>query len=199
MFALSSQQRSALRDMVQDGARRAARGLEEMTGRPISAAVRNVTLVPLTRVAAIVGRAEWPATAVYLGFSDDLDGHLMLLFTNEAAARLADLLLGQPDGTTVEIGEMERSALQEAGNIAGSFFLTALADATGLTILPTPPVLVQDMCGAILDGPVAALALEGDDVLLIETEFRQDERHIEGHLLVLPDQPSLVTFLGRLS
>jgi chemotaxis protein CheC len=198
LIALSPQQRSTLRDMVQDGARRAARGLEEMTGRPISAAVRNVNLVPLTRVAAAVGDAERPATAVYLGFSDDLDGHLMLLFTNEAAARLADLILGMPDGTTVEIGEMERSALQEAGNIAGSFFLTALADATGLTIQPTPPVLVQDMCGAILDGPVATLALAGDDVLLIETEFRQAERHIEGHLLVLPDQPSLVTFLGRL-
>jgi chemotaxis protein CheC len=196
---LTTQQWMGLNDAVGDGARRAARGLEEMTGRPIAADVVNVSLVPLGALIPAVGRAEEPATAVYLGIHDDVDGHLMLLLTDEAAARMADLLLDQPDGTTAALGEMEASALQEATNVAGSFFLTALADATGLTIHPTPPVLVQDMCGAILDGPVAMLAMAGDEALLIETEFRQDERHIAAHLLVLPDGPSLVTLLGRLA
>lgn len=196
---LSPQQHMTLSDAVGDGARRAAKGLEGMTGRPVTAAVRNLALLPLRRIATAFGDAAEPVTALYLGIHDDVSGHLVFLFSDETAARLADLLLDQPDGTTTELGEMEQSALQEAGNVAGSFFLTALADATGLTIQPTPPVLVQDMCGAILDGPLAAIALESDSALLIETEFWQADRHIEGHLLVLPDQASLVTLLGRLA
>lgn len=198
LITLSPRQRATLREMVNEGARRAAKGLEEMTGRPITATVRSVSLVPLSRIVSVNGHEDEPVTAVYLGFFDDLDGHLVLLISNTAALGLADLLLGEPAGTTITIGEMEQSALQEAGNVAGSFFLTALADATGMTIKPTPPTLVQDMTGAILDGPVLMLAMEADEALLIETEFRQDERQIEGHLLVLPDQPSLTKLLGRL-
>lgn len=196
---LSPRQHAVLYQAVQDGAHQAAKGLQGMTGQPISAATLSVALVPLGDVVGAVGRADAPTTAVYLGIYDGLNGHLVLLLTDEAAARLADLLLEQQEGTTGELGEIEQSALQEAGNITGSFFLTSLADATGLTIQPTPPVLLRDMCGAILDGPLAALAMESDEALLIETEFRQAERHIQGLLLVLPDHSSLATLLGRLA
>jgi chemotaxis protein CheC len=196
---LSARHHDLLYRAVEAGARHAASGLAGMIGRPVTATTRTIALVPLVEVIARVGGADTPTTGVYLGLRAGLRGHILLLLADDAARALADLVLDHAVGTTVVLGEMERSALQEAGNITSSYFLTSLAAATGLTIQPTPPVLVADMCGAILDAPVAVLALESDEALFIETEFCQAEHSVHGLFLVLPDQASLATLLGRLA
>jgi chemotaxis protein CheC len=82
---------------------------------------------------------------------------------------------------------MEISALAEAGNVAGSFFLTTIADWAGLALPPTPPVIIHEMCGAILDTLAAELALmENEQALMIDTQFRCDGQVVEAAFFMFP-------------
>ena len=72
-------------------------------------------------------------------------------------AELIDLQIGLVPGSTRNLGEMELSVMGEMGNITGSFFLNALADATNLTLAPSPPAVMVDMAGAILDIALAEI------------------------------------------
>lgn len=195
MLHLDKTDHGTLLTAVSNGLQAASSGLSAMTSHPICLSNPQVTFVPLPAIPGIAGGPEAVVVAVYLGVEGDVCGHLMLLLTAESACRLADLLLERPVGTARDLGEMDLSALAEAGNIGGSFFLNTLADASGLVIVPSSPSLVQDMAGAILQAVVAPLYLEGEEALVVETEI---DGSIRGHLLLLADHGSLQRLLDSL-
>jgi chemotaxis protein CheC len=128
---------------------------------------------------------------VYLGVEPPAAGHVLLALSEPAARDLIDLLLGQAPGTTATLGDLEISALAEAGNVAGSAFLGALADRAGLRLLPRPPAVFHEMFGALLDTLGAALmALGQDEVLWVESTFRGDGQVIEVWFLMF-SEPAL--------
>src|SRR5581483_1860284 len=97
------------------------------------------------------------------------------------------------DGTTQSLDAMEVSALAEVGNVAGSYFLTALADGANLTLPPTPPIVFHEMRGAILDSLAAELMLlEWDDAVVVEAEFTCDDRVVEVAFFMFPG-PALLS------
>ena len=95
-------------------------------------------------------------------------------------------LLGQDLGTNEALGEMEISALGEMGNIVGSFFLNALADATGLKLRVSPPSVMMDMAGAILDAILAEVMSDVDEALVMQTSYGTEDMQINGTFLCLP-------------
>ena len=111
---------------------------------------------------------------------------MIIIYRPETAYDLIDLLLDQPSGTTTALEEMEISALGEMGNIVGSFFLNALADATGLDLRVSPPEVMMDMAGAILDAVLAEIMLEVDEALVMQTSFGTQDMQIDGTFLCLP-------------
>ncbi|MEE8338325.1 MAG: chemotaxis protein CheC, partial [Dehalococcoidia bacterium] len=76
----------------------------------------------------------------------------------------------------------------EMGNVIGAFFLSALADATGLTLRPSPPVVMTDMAGALLDIVSADILLTQDETYLAETTFAAEDREISGVFFVMPSE-----------
>ena len=135
------------------------------------------------------------AVGIYLTVHGDADGHLMLIHDPKIAFDLIDSQMGQPIGSTNELGEMEYSVLGEMGNITGSFFLNALADATNLTLTPSPPVVMVDMAGAILSIALTDIMQEQDDVLAVKATFGANENDIEGTFMILPTMDFLKVIL----
>ena len=103
--------------------------------------------------------------------------------------------MGLPAGSTQTLGEMEESALGELGNIVGSGFLNALADATGLTLQPSPPTVMTDMAGALLDIIASDILLTQDDAFVAEANFHAPGRDIKGMFFVIPTQNLLHALL----
>jgi chemotaxis protein CheC len=155
----------------------------------------QLQFVSLGEVPGIAGGPQQVVLAVYLGIEGDLNGHLMLFFTEASGLRMIDLLMEQPPGTTRELDALGISALAETGNVCGSSFLNALSDRTGLKILPTTPAVVVDMAGAILQTVVSELYASGDEVLVVETGFNGD---VPGHFLLMPDQDSMARLVATL-
>jgi chemotaxis protein CheC len=97
------------------------------------------------------------------------------------------MLLGNPDGTTTALDEMERSVLGEIGNVMGSHFLNTLSDYTGLDLRVSPPEVMMDMAGAILDPALAELMAVADEATVVESSFSAQGREINGKFLVMPN------------
>ena len=72
-----------------------------------------------------------------------------------------------------------------------------MADATSLDLRVSPPVVMMDMAGAILDPILAEALMEADDALVVDTTFGTKDRQINGSFLVLPSPELQSVLLGR--
>lgn len=172
--------------LVSRGIANSLSGLSRMVGDDLAVSGLDVNYFPAKDVVNLIGGEERVVVGIYLTISGDAEGHLMLIHDPKIAFDLIDSQLGQPSGTTAELGEMERSVLGEMGNITGSFFLNAIADATNLTLTPSPPVVMIDMAGAIMGIALSEIMQEQDNVLAIRATFNSCGRQIEGNFIVLP-------------
>ncbi len=173
-------------ELVSQGTRNALSGLSGMVGLQIRVTALDLKVIPVNRAADLVGGPENEVVAIYVGITEGATGHIMLVYPLPVAFALVDMMMSEEPGTTQELGEMEESALQEMGNITGTFFLNSIADNTGLKLMPTPPTVMVDMAGAIIDAALAEIMEDRDELFVMETVFSTDGREVNGTLLVLP-------------
>lgn len=186
-----------LEPLVAAGLDSAASALSAMTGRAIQVRATRLRRVPLAHLSLVAGDPERPVVAIYLGVGGAYRGHLLLALSEPMALAFVDMLLDQPDGSTGALAALEVSALAEAGNVAGSAFLNTLANGAHLVILPTPPVVLEDMCGAILDTLAAELALHDQEhALVIEAELTSAGHTVDAVFLVFP-APAMLLALAQ--
>lgn len=184
---LESSTLAHLHNVIRLGLDNASDALSTMTVGGTVLAEPRLSFLPLHLVPTVAGGPEALVVGIYLGIEGDLSGHLMLLFAAESAAKVVDMLMEQPEGSTQEIDELALSALGEAGNVTGSAYLNTLANRTGLKIIPSAPAVVMDMAGAILQSVVAELYLFGNEVLVVGTEFNS----VTGHFLLMLNNDSM--------
>ena len=166
-----------------------AKGLSEMTGRTITNDGPRVEKVPIGRVTERAGDPEAKAVGIYLVIGGGLHGQAIMILSMDSALNLADLLIGDQPGTATELGATERSALAEVGNIAVSRFLNGVASLDGMTNLlqPSPPTVMVNMLAATLDVIVTPVAAVRDSLLIVETDFSDARRTVQGRFWVMPD------------
>lgn len=175
-------------ELVGIGTSNAMSGLSQMIGQEIEVTSFTLKRVPVSSISHLVGGPDVMSVGIYLTVSGSADGHIMLMYEPTIAHAFVDLIMGNPPHATETLGEMERSALAEMGNVIGAFFLNALADATGLTLRPSPPAVMVDMAGALLDIVSADILLTQDDTYLAETTFACEDREISGAFFVMPSE-----------
>jgi chemotaxis protein CheC len=186
-----------LKTIASEGITNAARGFSGMVGRKIEVSNPALKLVPLFSIAKMVGGPEDDAVGIYLRFEGDMVGQIMMIMPYHKALELVDLLMDLPEGTTQHMGSMERSALGELGNLSGSFFLNSLANLVGANIMPSPPAVMVDMVGAILDIVVATAGGISEQVLLMQANFMDGARSVEANFWVIPDLNALKDLLKK--
>jgi chemotaxis protein CheC len=186
--------RSLLEVMAQDGIHRAAEGFSGMMGRKVTVSQPKARLVPFAELPYALGGPENEAVGIYLQMQGQIGGQVMLALPYTKALDLVDLLMEVPTGTTQQLGSLERSALAEVGNITTSFFLNAIATSSGLDVRPSPPAVIVDMIGAIVDVIVATSGGVREKILMIEAEFVCEGRSVEANFWMIPDPATLEKF-----
>lgn len=195
---LSSSELVRLQSVVASGFQNAANGLSMMVNKDIKVVSPSLRVLPIEQVPSLVGQPDDEVVSIYLQVSGDVNGHILLILTLQAADELIGMLMGPREDISAPLGEMEQSALGEVGNVTGSFFLNALADATSLLVQPSPPAVMVDMAGAAMDVSLVPMAMSMTDVLTIDTWFLDEERQIKGLFLMFPDTASLRLIVERL-
>lgn len=186
-----------LKTLANEGVKNAASGFSSMIGRNVQVSQPKGKLVPTLTIPEVVGGLDDDAVGIYLRFTGDLVGQMMMIIPNQKAMELVDLLMELPLGTTQHLGSLERSALGELGNLCGSFFLNSIANMFGADFRPSPPAVVVDMIGAILDIVVATAGGVSEQVLLMQANFTGGDRCVAADFWVIPDMNTIQDLLKK--
>ncbi len=176
---------------VSAGMENAARGLSGMLGRTITTGTSQAKVVRFSELYADIGHPETGMVGIYLLMQGDLSGQAILILTVESALDMVDLLMEDPPGTSTSLGDLERSALGEVGNLTVAYFLNAMSSLTGRDLRPSPPAVMADMLGAILNVLATTAGMTGDELLIIETVIQDPkDKLVEARFWVIPDLSS---------
>lgn len=195
---LTDLQLDALREIGTIGAGNAATGLSKMLNKRISISVPSTKVVKLEKVPELLGGAESLVVAVYFQVIGLFLGSILLIFSLKEALRLVDMLLDRKNGETQILDEFSSSALKELGNISAGSYLSALSEVVKMRLMHSIPGLATDMLQAVLDGVLIKLALEAENALVVDTEFKVEENKVQGHFLFLPEPEGLEVVLEKL-
>jgi len=102
------------------------------------------------------------------------------------------VLLGGPENEAVGI-----YLRAEVGNLTGTFFLNAMARLANTDIRPSPPAVMVDMIGAVLDILLATTAGLSENVLMMQATFTRKCREARVDFWVIPDRTTLEAILRR--
>jgi chemotaxis protein CheC len=189
--------RSLLEVMAREGVNYAAQGFSDMVGQSLAVSQPEVDLVPLAEVPNLLGGPESEAVGIYLRMRGEMSGQIMLVLSYPKALELVDLIMNEPLGTNQALGSLERSALAELGNLTGTFFINAVVASLGFGARPSPPAVMVDMVGAILDIVVATHGGVGQHVLMLKASFLSEGREVQADFWVIPDPATLDAFVKR--
>ena len=184
---------NALRTIAVNGAFNASRAMSKWLKRGVKISTEGFTQVALSDVTSQFDDSD-PIVALLMPLTGHVRGHTLLAMHTKDALRLADLLLGQPLGTSREIGELERSCLEETGNIISSSFLNGWATWLDMPISPGAPQFVHDLPDAVVDGVLSDQARMSDEVYLARTDFIVDDQWLEWVFLLVP-APSAIRLI----
>lgn len=171
--------------LVSRGIANAMSGLSRMVGQKFSVTALDIRQIPARDAAGLLGGPENTVVGSCQTINGDATGCLMLIHEPQIAFELVDMQMGLEMGTTRTLEEIERSTLEEISNITGSFFLNALANSTDLRLAPSPPQIMINTVGEVLDSSLAEVMQE-ENILVIKITFGTAGRLIEGVFLVMP-------------
>ena len=193
---MSNEYFDVLKEIGNIGAGNATTALAQLMQCKVDMSVPQVKMLEFKEMGEIMGGEEVIMAGISLGIEGDITGSIMFLLEKQTARHLVDKLMGmQAEGD--EFSEMEFSALKEVGNIITGAYLNSLSALTNLVIYPSIPDLTVDMAGAILSVPAIQFGELGDKMLLIQTQFF-DENVLDGYFILVPDLDSYGKILSAL-
>lgn len=187
-----------LREVGNIGAGNAVTSLAKMLNKKVDMNVPLVRMLGFREVSEILGDPESLVFGILVTFSGDLNGMMMFVLKREPAKTLINSMLEKEFQTADEFSELDRSALQEIGNILSSSYLSALSTLINKRIIPSVPFLAEDMAAAILSVPAIEFGKMADCVLFIESVFEGTDEPVSGYFIMIPDLPSFDTILSSL-
>ena len=193
---MSSQYFDVLKEIGNIGAGNATTALSTMLGMKVDMKVPQVRLMEFKEVGTTMGGEEQIVAGIYLIVDGDIHGSIMFVQKKESARAMVQKLMGMPPEGD-DFTEMELSALMEIGNVITAAYLNSLSTLTNLTIYPSVPTICIDMAGAILSVPAIEFGAIADKMLLIQTDFSDDET-LSGYFILVPDEESDAKILHAL-
>lgn len=116
------------------------------------------------------------------------DAPFRFLFYCDAPGCLAltDLILQREVGLSKEFDIYVKSAVQEMGNILASSVCNVFSSDFEIAMKPTPPKVIHDFIGAVFQEFVMGVAMETDEILIIESRFLVVKYDIKCNIYILP-------------
>ena len=191
---LTTIQKDVLKEIGNIGAGNAATSMSELLNKKIDMQVPTVNVVDFDEMMDMIGGHEQVITALFFRIQGEAPGTVYFILSIEEAKNLVEEITNQNGCGLLgeEFDEMAVSALQEAGNILTSSYLSALSDFTNLNMQPSIPYLSIDMAGAILSAGLVELSQVTDYAIIINTRinYLDSKDGIQGNFFFIPDPHS---------
>ncbi|HWE58788.1 MAG TPA: chemotaxis protein CheC [Solirubrobacteraceae bacterium] len=184
-------QQSALAEIANIGSGHAATALSTLIGRPVDVGYSKALLTVLARALDELGEPMNRSALVDTPINDD-QGNMLLVFPEDAAAQLCELL-----GTAIT-EEMGLTALQEVGNILSASYLNAIVAMTGIPLEVEPPYVQVDQLGRMISQSAATVGNANDPTVLMRSYLTVEGSTASFSFLFVPRLKSVEQLLERL-
>jgi chemotaxis protein CheC len=187
-----------LRELGSMGTAHAATALSKLMNKKVTMPVPTVDWVDFQNVANFVGGPENIIVGILVSITGHIQGMMMFLMTVDSAHAMADSVLSPAPTSGLEFTPMQRSAIEEIGNIMISSYLGSLSGLTNTRIKPSIPYMSVDMANAILSVPAIEFGKMADKVLFIESQIAVDNVACSGCFILVPNLHSFYRILRAL-
>lgn len=195
---LNSLELDTLKEIGSIGTGNAATSLSSLIGKPVRIQQPEVRIMEYNEAIEWIGGPEPITAGVLVGMSGQLSGIMLSVQQLDFVNLVLESMMKKTIQDYMELGEMERSALTEVGNIMISTFINALSSLAGLDIELTVPAFTVDMQGAIMAVPMAEYGGQSNYIMTIGGNFICNGKEIPCRLLLSPDIRSLNFLLRKL-
>ena len=187
---LNSLELDTLKEIGSIGTGNAATSLSSLIGKPVRIQQPEVRIMEYNEAIEWIGGPEPITAGVLVGMSGQLSGIMLSVQQLEFVNLVLESMMKKTIQDYMELGEMERSALTEVGNIMISTFINALSSLAGLDIELTVPAFTVDMQGAIMAVPMAEYGGQSNYIMTIGGNCICNGKEIPCRLLLSPDMRS---------
>ncbi|MBE5941078.1 MAG: chemotaxis protein CheC [Lachnospiraceae bacterium] len=191
MDELTSMKLDVLRELGNIGAGNATTALSVMLNSNLRMESPIVKVLDFDGIADMIGGADTIVATVLTRFSGEVSGMMLFILELEEAKNLAGTMLSKTYGDDFEgFDHMDKSALKEIGNILMSSYINSIGTLTNIQFRTEPPAICVDMAGSVLSLPISQLGQIGDKALVIDSKFLDNERPINGFMMLVTDEIS---------
>jgi len=196
-----------MKELGSMGTAHAATALAKMINRKVTMPVPNVSWVEFNNVADFMGGPESVIAGIMVSVTGQIQGMMMFLMPVDSARSVTKAILGknhpEPDDE-LAFDDMERSVIEEIGNIVISSYLSSITGLTSINFKPSVPYLNVDMAQAILSVPAIEFGKMADQVLFLESQIQvqaeENKEHVDcsGCFIFVPNLHSFFRILRAL-
>ncbi|MGN0497274.1 MAG: chemotaxis protein CheC [Lachnospiraceae bacterium] len=198
-YELTNEEIDILREIGNIGAGNATTSLSVLLNSHLRMEIPIVKVLDFDDIAEMIGGPDVVVTAVLTHFYGDIQGMTLFILEKEEARNLAGAMLDRTYPKDYVFDSMDKSALKEVGNILMSSYLSSIETITNLVLHVEPPMICVDMAGSVLSLPIIELGQIGDKALIIDSEILDNNKPINGFLMLVTDESSyhkIFTSLG---
>jgi len=188
MNTIDQVDRTLLQQLFSAATQDASAAMCRWTNGQISLTLDEISELPIEEVSCSLDLGDSLLTMVALTLQGELGGTMLLTFDEQNGRDLAASLLNRPRAISPEWTELERSALNETGNILGCAYMNALTRFLDAELIPSPPYFLQDFGASVLEQALMTQALNCDTATICRTTFRREDRALDWNVLFLPTQ-----------
>lgn len=176
-----------LQQLIASATHDASAAMCRWTSGLITLSLDEVREVPLEEAAAALNLGDDLLTMVVLTLDGEVGGTMILTFDEQNGRDLAATLLNrQPGEPGTPWTNLEKSALNETGNILGCAYMNALTRLIGAELVPSPPMFMQDFGASVLEQALLQQAATCDTATLCRTTFQRGGQNLNWNVIFLP-------------
>ena len=180
---VKKEQIDVLTELINIGVGRAASVLNEMTNTHILLQIPRVQILQANNWDQEIERIipkNGKISTIQLGFSGEFSGTVALFFTADSASKLVTILTAE-ETISVDLNSLRVGTLTEIGNILINNIMGSIGNMLKKPLSFSIPQYGEDDIEHLLNGNLA----ENASMLLVNTHFELDQKHVDGTILML--------------
>jgi chemotaxis protein CheC len=178
--------------MAKEGSSTVADHLEQLTGVPAAVRTSQINFLDIGDVKTHMGDEK--RVGIYVELTEAPGGYVLFVLDPSDAKHLVGQMMGGVGGSDGGgFSQMERSGLQEIGNILTSGFIDGWANVLDTTIDMGTPQLLYDRTSAIVDDMGGWP--ESDLVFVIDSHIVSEDTDIDLTVYTFPELQALVDLI----
>jgi chemotaxis protein CheY-P-specific phosphatase CheC len=173
---------TTMQQLNEDASEKCSEGLTKLLERPASVKFSNLALKSVSKLTQIVG-TDTLVAGVYIPLTGDIRGSSLLMFTQEDAFQVSDLLVRREPGTTRKLAPIDQAALKEMGNTVVGGYISIFSNHLQLKMVVNVPSYCCDIYGAVVSQMITKTEQSADRALVAQIEFTFAPLMITGYFV----------------